>query len=247
MNAISNTFVVFKRELKSYFETPVAYVFLCFFLLLSNFLPFQVNEMYERNMASLYLFFWWQPWVYLLLVPAATMGLWAEERRSGTIELLFTMPITMSQAIMGKFMAAWAFITIAIALTFPIVITTMILGKPDVGMIIAGYVGSVLMAGAYVAIGMLMSSTTRNQVISFVLSLVSCLLLLIIGFEPVMNFFVKWVDPGTLDGIAALSLWTSFEAMKRGVITMTDVSYFLSVIAFMIVGTHVVLQNRKSA
>jgi ABC-2 type transport system permease protein len=247
MNSIANTLVIFKRELKSYFESPVAYVFLIFFLILSNFFPFQVHKLYERNSADLFFFFFWQPWVYLLLVPAATMGLWAEERKSGTIELLFTMPITMSQAVMGKFLAAWAFMAIAIGLTFPVVLTTTYLGNPDMGPIIAGYAASILLAGTYVSVGMLMSAITRSQVVSFVLSLILCLVLLMIGWEPIMDLFVKWAPNWLVESVAAFGFMPYFESMRRGVISLSDVAYFASFIAFMVVATHVVLDNRKTA
>ena len=241
------TFAVFKRELKSYFESPVAYVFLVVFLLLSGFLTFSVTRFYERQIADLQPFFFWHPWIYLLLVPAATMGLWAEERRAGTIELLLTMPITMTQAILGKFFAAWLFISMAVGLTFPIVVTTQFLGDPDMGVIFAGYVGSILLAGAYVSVGMLTSSMTRSQVIGFVLSLVICLLLLLAGWPPVTTLFSHWAPAWIVEGIAAFSFTPHFESLQRGVIDLRDVGYYVSVVVFMICGTHVVLNNRKSS
>lgn len=247
MSNAGNILTILKRELKSYFESPVAYVFLVVFLILSNFMPFQVHKMYERNTADLFVFFFWQPWVYLLLVPAATMGLWAEERKSGTIELLLTMPITMSQAIIGKFLAAWAFMAIAIGLTFPIICTTKYLGNPDMGPIIAGYVASVLLAGVYVSIGMLMSSITRSQVISFVLSMILCFVLLLIGWDPVLDLFVKWAPNWLVEAVAAFGFMPYFESMRRGVLSLSDTAYFVSFMVFMIVATHVVLDNRKTA
>lgn len=243
---MGTTWTIFKRELKSYFESPVAYVFLVGFLVLSNALPYLISGLFERNEASLYMFFLWQPWVYLLLVPAATMGLWAEERRSGTIELLFTMPITMTQAIIGKFLAAWAFMTIAIGLTFPLIITTEYLGNPDMGTIISGYFGCVLMAGAYVSVGALTSSLTRNQVVGFVLSLLLCLIFALIGFDVFTSFFARWW-PELAKAVAAFGFLPYFESLKRGVIRLEDIAYFASVMVFMIVTTHVVLQSRKSA
>jgi len=243
---IKNIYVVFKRELKSYFEAPVAYVFLIAFLLLIGFLTFSVAMYYERNTADLSPFFFWHPWVYLLLVPAATMGLWAEERRSGTIELLLTMPITLTEAVIGKFLAGWAFITIAILLTFPIVITTIYLGSPDAGAILCGYVGSILMAGAYVSVGMFTSSMTRSQVIAFVLSLVFCLLLVMAGWPPVTNFFMKYA-PGLVDIISSISFMAHYESIGRGVLDMGDIVYFISVMIFMGFATHLLLENRKSA
>lgn len=247
MSGANLTLAVFRRELKSYFESPVAYVFLIVFLVLTGFLTFSVTQFYERQVADLQPFFMWHPWVYLLLVPAATMGLWAEERRAGTIELLLTMPITMTQAILGKFFAAWLFISLAIALTFPIVITTCILGNPDMGVIFAGYVGSILLAGAYVSVGMLTSSMTRSQVIGFVLSLVICFLLLLAGWPPVTALFSRWAPAWLVEAVAALSFSPHFESLQRGVIDIRDVAYYASVMIFMIFGTHVVLDNRKSS
>jgi ABC-2 type transport system permease protein len=247
MSSVLTTFAVFKREFKSYFESPVAYVFLVVFLALTGFLTFSVTQYYERQTADLQPFFFWHPWVYLLLVPAATMGLWAEERRTGSIELLLTMPVTLTQTVMGKFLAAWLFIGIAVALTFPIVITTAVLGDPDMGVILCGYVGSILLAGACVATGMLTSAMTRSQVISFVLALVFCLLLLIAGWPPVTGFFTRWAPNWLVEAVAAFSFMPHFESMQRGVIDLRDLVYFGSVIVFMVSGTLVLLDNRKSA
>jgi ABC-2 type transport system permease protein len=247
MTALRNSLVVMKRELKAYFEAPVAYVFMVFFLLITGFLVFAVSHFYENRVADLKYFFFWHPWVYLLLVPAATMGLWAEERRSGTIELLLTMPITMFQAIIGKFMAAWLFITLGITLTFPIVTTVCYLGDPDVGVIVCGYVGSILLAGAYVSVGMLMSSLSRSQVISFVLSLSTCLVLVLAGFDPIIGFFVKWAPNWLVEAVAAFGFMPHFESIKLGLIDLRDIAYYFSVMAFMLFATHVVLENRKSA
>lgn len=241
-----NAASIFKRELKSYFQSPIAYVFMIVFLALSGFLTFALSQFYERGSADLQPFFFWHPWVYLLLVPAATMGLWAEERKTGTIELLLTMPITTTEAIVGKFLAAWAFIVLALALTFPIVLTTAYLGDPDMGVIACGYLGSVLLSGAYVSIGMLTSSMTRNQVISFVLSLSFCFLLLLIGFPPMTGFFVRWAPAWFVNGIAAFSLLPHFESIQRGVVDIRDIAYYASIILFMGAATHVVISNRKA-
>lgn len=243
------TFAIMKRELRSYFESPVAYVFLVVFLVLTGALTFFWTKFYERQVADLEPFFFWLPIVFLLLVPAATMGLWAEERRAGTIELILTMPVTMTEAIVGKFMAAWAFMTIAILLTAPMIFTVHHLGNPDNGPILCGYIGAILMAGAYVAVGMLTSSFTRSQVISFVISLVICLVLLLAGTPIVTDHFVRLM-PGSdwlVKGVAALSFWTHFEGIKRGIVDLRDILYFASVIFFMIASTHVVLDSRKSA
>jgi ABC-2 type transport system permease protein len=247
MSSAGNVSAVFKREIRSYFESPVAYVFLVVFLALTGFLTFSASQFYERQAADLQPFFFWHPWVYLLLVPAATMGMWAEERRRGSIELLLTMPITLMQAIVGKFLAAWLFIVIALALTFPIVVTTMYLGKPDMGVVTCGYIGSALLAGACVSIGMFTSSLTRSQVISFVLAMVLCLLLIIAGWPPVTGIFVKWAPNWLVEGVAAFSLMPHFESMQRGVLDARDVVYYASLIVFMTAATQVLLDNRKSA
>ena len=247
MDSARNTVTIFKRELKSYFEAPVAYVFMIVFLVLTGFLTFAVSHLYERGMADLQPFFFWHPWVYLLLVPAATMGLWAEERRSDTIELLLTMPITMMQALMGKFLAAWVFIIMGVALTLPVAFTTAYLGNPDVGVIVSGYVGSILLAGATVSIGMFTSCMTRSQVISFVLSLTLCLLLILAGWPPITDLFVNWAPTWLVDTVASFSLLPHFESIQRGVIDLRDIGYYVSVMALMIVGAYVVLDNRKGA
>ncbi|MBN2302537.1 MAG: ABC transporter permease subunit [Lentisphaerae bacterium] len=247
MSNSGNSITIFKRELKSYFESPIAYVFMIVFLILTGFLTFSLSQYYEMGSADLQPFFFWHPWVYLLLVPAATMGLWAEERKTGTIELLLTMPVTMSQAIFGKFLAAWTFIVISLLLTFPIVFTTTFLGNPDMGVILCGYLGSMLLAGAYVAIGMLTSSITRNQVISFVLSLSICLILLLAGWPPITNFFIRWAPAWVVNGVAAFSLMPHFESIQRGVLDIRDIGYYASVVVFMIAATHVVITNRKAA
>ncbi len=247
MGNTHNIGMIFRRELKAYFQSAVAYVFMVVFLILTGFLTFSVARFYERGVADLAPFFFWHPWVYLLLVPAATMGLWAEERRSGTVELLLTMPITMSEAIIGKFLAAWLFITIGVLLTFPVVITAAYLGNPDMGAVLSAYFGSILLAGAYVAVGMLTSSMSRSQVIGFVLGLLGCLLLLLAGWEPITGFFVRWAPDWLVRAIASFSFMPHYDSMQRGVIDLQDIAYYLSVIVLMIFATHIVLDNRKSA
>lgn len=247
MKNISNTLTIAKRELKAYFESPVAYVFLIVFLILTGFLTFSVRALFERMIADLQPFFAWMPWVFLILIPAATMGLWAEERRSGTIELLLTMPVTLGQVIAGKFLASWLFISAALALTFPVVITVAYLGDPDMGVIISGYLGAVMLAAAYVAIGMFTSSLTRSQVIGFVISLVICLTLVLAGWPPVTDFFVKWAPVWLINAIASVSFMPHYEAIQRGVIDLKDVTYFLSVVILACFCTYTVLENRKTA
>ncbi len=242
------TLTVFRREFKSYFDSPVAYVFLVTFLVLLGFLTFGIFKFYERRQAVLTPFFELHPWVYLLLIPAATMGLWSDERRNGTIELLLTMPITLTEALVGKFLAAWAFIGIALLLTFPIVCTTAYLGSPDYGPIICGYMGSFLLAGAATAIGVFASSLSRSQVIGFVIALALTLLLIILGWDPVTSAVAGWGVPMSLvNGLSSCSLFKHFNDMGRGVIDMADISYFLGVIVFMLAAAHFVTDSRKAS
>ncbi len=238
---------VYKREVRAYITSPVAYVFMVVFLVLTAFLTFSVSNFYENNQADLRSFFMWHPWVYLILVPAAAMRLWAEERRTGTIELLLTLPITLNQAILGKFFAAWTFLAAALALTFPIVITTCYLGAPDGGAIAGGYLGSLLLSGAYLAVGMLTSAMTRNQVISFVLSVAIGFFLLIAGWPPVTGMLAHWAPLWLVDGVAAFSFMAHFDSLQRGVLDLRDLAYFVSVIVFMLFTAHVVLENRRAA
>ncbi len=242
------TGTVAKREWSAYFNSPVAYVFIVIFLVLSGFFTFQLRyRLFEAGQASLENFFFWHPWLYLLLVPAVAMRLWAEERRSGTIELLLTLPVTTTQALLGKFLAAWGFLLLALALTFPVVVTVFRLGQPDWGPIVCGYLGSALLAGAYVAVGLFTSALTRNQVISFILSVVIGLFLILAGFPPVTDLlgrlFPQW--PALVDGVAAFSFVTHFESLQRGVIDLRDLFYFASVIGFMLFATHVAIESRK--
>ena len=210
------TLTVFRREFKSYFDSPVAYVFLVAFLVLVGFLTFGFSNYYERGQAVLTPFFIWHPWVYLLLVPAATMGLWAEERRNGTIELLLTMPITLTETLVGKFLAAWAFIGAGLALTFPILVTTAYLGNPDWGAVTCGYVGSFLLAGAATAIGVFASSLSRSQVIGFVVALAILFTLLIIGFDPVLGAIAGWGVPAWMtDALSSCSLLKHYMSLGR--------------------------------
>src|SRR5215467_11045361 len=203
MNALANIKTITKRELGAYFSSPLAYIFIVIFLLLSGFFAFQVRpNFFDRGEASLSAtFFFWHPWFYLFLVPAVGMRLWAEERRVGTIELLLTMPITAWQAIVGKFLASWLFLAVALVLTFPIVLTVNHLGHPDNGVIFAAYVGSWLMAGAYLAVSCITSAMTRTQVVSFIISVVICLFLILAGFQPVIDFLEGWAKPWLVDTI----------------------------------------------
>jgi ABC-2 type transport system permease protein len=233
-----------KRELVSYFTSPVAYVFLVIFLLLTGFLTFTAGSFFERGEAGLAAFFAFHPWVYLVLVPAVGMRLWAEERRAGTLELLLTLPVTPWQAILGKFVASWAFLAIALALTFPVVVTVNVLGDPDNGQILAGYLGSLFLAGTYLAITCLTSAMTRNQVIAFILAVVVCLFLLLAGFTPVTDLLARWASPAFVDLVASFSVVTHFDGFQKGVIDGRDALFFLSVIGFSLFATGVMLRNR---
>jgi ABC-2 type transport system permease protein len=246
MNAWANIKAVMKRELGGYFTSPIAYVFLVIFLLLTGFFTFTVGNFFERGEASLVSFFTWHPWLYLFLVPAVGMRLWSEERRLGTLELLLTLPITASQAIIGKFLASWVFLALALALTFPVIITVNWLGDPDNGVIMAGYVGSLLLAGAYLAISCMTSAMTRNQVISFILSVMICLFLILAGYTPVTDLLTRFANPVVTQTIAAFSVMTHFESFQRGVLDTRDVIFFASVIGFALFATGVIIRNQRA-
>lgn len=230
-----------RRELQSYFATPVAYVFIVIFLMLMGAFTFYLGGFYERGQADLRAFFNFHPWLYLFLVPALSMRLWAEERKSGTIELLMTLPITPMQAVLGKFLASWVFAGIALALTFPIWLTVNYLGDPDNGAILAAYIGSFLMAGGFLAIGACLSAFTRNQVIAFVLTVVACFGFLLSGFPMVLDVFSGWAPQVIVDGIASLSFLTHFADISRGVIDIRDLIYFALVIGTFLYANMIVL------
>lgn len=235
-----------KRELSGYFASPVAFVFIVIFLLLSGFFTFMVAGFFERGQANLEAFFAWHPWLYLFLVPAVGMRMWSEERRLGTIELLLTMPVTPWQAIVGKFIAAWAVIGLALALTFPVWWTVNYLGNPDNGVIFAGYLGSFLMGGAYLAITAMTSAMTRNQVVAFIVSVVLSLFLILAGYPPVTDLLVQWAKPWLVEGIAAFSVMTHFESIQKGVLDTRDLLYFVSVIVFSLFTTSVIVRAHRA-
>lgn len=237
---------VFKRELASYFATPVAYVFIVIFLVLAGAFTFHLGGFYERGQADLQPFFAFHPWLYLFLVPAVSMRLWAEERKTGTIELLLTLPLTQWQAVLGKFLAAWCFIAIALALTFPVWITVNYLGDPDNGVILASYLGSLLMAGAFLAVGTCLSAATRNQVVAFILTGAVCFVLLLAGFPMVLDVFRAWAPQVLVDAIAQLSFLTHFSAIAKGLLDLRDVLFFLLTIAVWLLATAVVLDMKKA-
>ena len=236
---------VFKRELKSYFTTPIAYVFLVVFLFFSGYLTFK-NGFFEIRQADMTAFFVNMPLLFAFLVPATAMRLWAEERKTGSIELLFTLPITVMQAVLGKFFAAWVFLLIALALTFPMVITVFYLGQPDLGLIITGYLGSILMAGGFLAVGCFFSALSKNQVISFVLSVVACAVLVFAGVPTTMNYLSTFLPAGLVTAVGNMSFETHFESIQKGVLELRDVSYFLFLIVGWVAACAVVLEERKA-
>lgn len=236
---------VFKRELSGYFITPVAYVFIVVFLLLAGVFTFQIGDLFERRQADLRPFFNFHPWFYLFLIPAISMRLWAEERKQGTIELLMTLPISRFGAVLGKFLAAWAFAGVALMLTFPIWITVNYLGNPDNGAIFAAYIGSLLMAGGFLALGSCISAMTRNQVIAFVLAVVACLGFLLAGFPPVLDFFRQWAPAEIVNAISGFSFMTRFDSISKGVIAPADLVFFVSLIAVALFANVIVLESKK--
>jgi ABC-2 type transport system permease protein len=238
--------IILRRELASYFATPIAYVVLVIFLLMANLFAFSFGQLFERGQADLAPFFTFLPWLYLFLIPAVSMRLWAEERRNGSIELLLTQPITLWQAVLGKFFAAWLFVGIALALTFPIWITVNYLGDPDNGVIVAGYLGSLLMAGGFLAVGACLSAATKNQVVAFILTAVVCFLLLLAGFPLVLDFFRTFFPQSVVDAVANLSFLTHFAAIGKGVLDLRDILFFLLTIGFWLYASAVVIDLKKA-
>ncbi|NDG63821.1 MAG: ABC transporter permease [Planctomycetes bacterium] len=239
--------VIFRREFRAYFATPLAAVFLVVFLFMSGVFSFSMGGLFERGQADLRSFFQFVPWLFLFLAPALSMRLWAEERRLGTIEVLTTLPIPLWHAVVGKFLAAWFFSLVALALTAPLWVTVSWLGDPDQGVIVAGYIGSAMVAGIFLAIGGFVSALTKNQVIAFVVTIVACFLVLLSGFPLVLNFFRDWMSPGAVEAIASVSVLTHFNSLMRGVVELRDVVYFTSGICALMVATTFVVDWRKSA
>ena len=239
--------VIFRREFRAYFATPLAAVFLVVFLFMSGVFSFSMGGLFERGQADLRSFFQFVPWLFLFLAPALSMRLWAEERRLGTIEVLTTLPIPLWHAVVGKFLAAWFFSLVARALTAPLWMTVSWLGDPDQGVIVAGYIGSAMVAGIFLAIGGFVSALTKNQVIAFVVTIVACFLVLLSGFPLVLNFFRDWMSSGAVDAIASVSVLTHFNSLMRGVVELRDVVYFASGICALMVATTFVVDWRKSA
>lgn len=243
---MSTVNVILKRELSSYFATPLAYIFIVIFLMLVGVFTFYFGQFYERGQADLVPFFMYHPWLYLFLIPAIAMRMWAEERKTGTIELLLTLPINLKDAILGKFLAAWIFIGIGLVLTFPVWITVNYLGDPDNGVILAGYLGSWFMAGAFLAISACMSATTSNHVIAFILSIVICFLLVVAGDSVVLSSFYNWAPTFLVDVIASLSFLTHFSAISKGVLDIRDMLFFIVMMAAWLIAAAVIIDMKKA-
>lgn len=243
---MGNVAAIFRRELVGYFTTPIAYVFIVIYLSLSGVFTFYLGGFFERGEADLVSFFTFHPWLYLFLIPALSMRLWAEERKSGTVELLLTLPVTTSQAVIGKFLAAWFFTAIALGLTFPIWLTVNILGDPDNGVILAAYLGSLLMAAAFLSIGSCFSALTRNQVIAFVLSVAVSLAFVLSGFPMVLDFFASWTPEIFVRTIASFSFLSHFDAISKGVIDIRDLVYFVSLVGFFLYANVQLVELKKA-
>ena len=241
-----NIGIIFRRELASYFATPLAFVFIVIFLVLAGSFTFYLGGFYDRGQADLAPFFTYHPWLYLFLIPALSMRLWAEERKSGSIELLMTLPVSLWQAVLGKYLAAWCFAGIALALTFPIWLTVNYLGSPDNGAIFAGYIGSFLMAGGFLAIGACLSAATRNQVIAFILTAVVCFAFLLSSVPIVLSLVQSWAPQFVTDAIASLSFLTHFASISKGVIDVRDIIYFVLLIAVWLCANAIVLDMKKA-
>jgi ABC-2 type transport system permease protein len=246
MNALARIGPVFRRELRSYFATPLAAVFLVTFLFLAGLFTFNLGGLYERGQADLRPLLSALPWLYLFLVPAISMRLWAEERRTGTVELLVTLPITLFDLVVGKFLAAWLFLAIATALTAPIWITVAWLGDPDHGATLVGYVAAILLGGAFLAIGSCLSALTKNQVIAFVLCAVVCFVLLLAGLPPVLDYLRNAVPPGLVEAVAQMSALTHYESLVRGVLDGRDALYFVSIMVAALLLNGLVIDWKKA-
>ena len=243
---MKSIWTITKRELAGYFNSPVAYVFLVIFLLMTAAFTFLIGQFMDRNQATLQPFFMWHPWIYLFLVPAVGMRLWSEERRQGTMELLLTLPISLWHCIIGKFLASWLFLTLALVMTFPIWITVSYLGDPDHYVILASYIGSFFLAGAYLSITSMTSAFTRNQVISFILSVVICLFLVLCGWPPVTDVVETLAPRSVVEFVVAFSVMPGIEQFNNGQIDSRAVIYFLSVIGFPLFATSIIIRGLRA-
>ena len=237
---------IYKREFTSYFVTPVAYVFIVIFLFMTGVFSFYLGAFYESNQADLEPFFRFHPWLYLFLIPAISMRLWSDERKSGTIELLMTLPVSITDTVVAKYLAAWSFTAIALSLTFPMWVTVNYLGNPDNTVILASYIGSLIMAGGFLAIGSCISALTKSQVIAFVISVVICFMFILSGFPMVLDLFEGWAPQAVVDAIASFSFLTHFTSIKKGVIDIRDVIYFVALITFWLYVNIVIIENKKA-
>jgi ABC-2 type transport system permease protein len=242
----NNIKAIFRREIGGYFGSPVAYVFIVIFLMLMGFFTFYISRFFEVGQADLRNFFEWHSWIFMFLVPAVAMRLWAEERRMGTLELILTFPVTVADVILGKFLAAWVFIGIALFLTFPMVITVAYLGSPDTGPVICGYIGSFLSAGAFLSVGIMTSSFTRSQVISFIVSVVLCLFFILAGYPPVTEMLSGWAPIWLVNLVSSLGFLSHSVSIERGVLDFRDLLYYFSIIFFMLFANGIVIQNRRT-
>jgi len=247
LESLNRTWIITKREFAAYFATPLALVFLIIFVALTGAFAFYVGNFFDRNQADLTSFFAYHPWLFLLLVPAIAMRLWAEERKTGTIELLMTLPLSPGEAILGKFLAAWAVIGVALLLTFPMWVTVNVLGTPDNGVVLASYVGSFLTAGAFLAIGSCISALTKNQVIAFIVAAMVCFLLLMSGMELVLNSFRGWAPQLVVSAIQSLSFLSHFEDFSKGIISLPALVFYVSLIAFALFANRIVIDQKKAA
>jgi ABC-2 type transport system permease protein len=242
-----NTLTIFRRELKSYFAQPTAYAIIVIFLILSLGLTFTFGEFMRIGDASLeYSFFFWHPWLYMLLAPAIAMKLWVDEQRNGTIELLGTFPVSTWSAIAGKFLAAATVSLVALLLTFPIIITVNYLGSPDNGAIISSYIGSFLVCCTFIAITMLVSAFTRDQVVCLIVAATICTLMVLGGYEPVTRELAKATSPATVEAVIAFGVWDHFASLNRGLFRLQDFIWFASFIGLCLLGTSTILSAKRA-
>lgn len=246
VGALTMIKVLTKREFMSFFATPVAYVFIAIFLIMSGIMTFNLGDLYERGQADLLPFFNFHPWLYLFLVPAFAMRSWSEERRSGSIELLMTLPVTTLQAMIAKFLSAWLVLGLALILTFPLWITINYLGNPDNGVVLAAYIGSWLMAGAFLAIGICMSAISKSQIVAFILAVSVSFLFVLSGSDVVLQAFKGWMPTAAIDVVASLSFLQHFDAIAKGVLSARDVGYFLIVIVCWLYAGLVIIEEKKA-
>lgn len=243
---MGNIIAIFKRELNVYFTTPIAYIFIIVFLVLSGITTFYFGDFLARGQADLMPFFYFHPWLYLIFIPAISMRVWSEERHLGTIELLFSLPITPFQAVLGKFLAAWVVAIFSLVLTFPFWLTVNYLGNPDNGVILAGYIASSLMAGSFLALGVFISSLTKNQVIAFILSVICCLFLILTGYPVVLDLLSTIMPKAVISSVASFSFLTNFQVLTKGLVEIKALIFFVSLILLGLYLNTFVLEHNKA-